>query len=440
MSSSERQTNFRDHIPQSPYESPPDHRRWLRLLLAGIFLLVGGTAVVWRLLTPTNPEPSAANAQLPGVRVKISPVQVGTIEDSTDFVATLESRRSVKLQPRIQGQVTQIYVRPGDAVTPGAAVMQIDPRQQQAALISNDAAVGAAKAQLENAFATLKSLEAERLSYLSDVRLHQQDYQRYASLAEEGAVSRQTKDQSANRLATARASLNALDSRIQAQRASIVQAQQAWQQAQANTQQQQYQLQDYRITAPFAGTVGNIPVKVGDFVNTSTQLVTITQNQPLELNVSVPLERGPQLRKGMPIEMMNAQGQVLGTSRVFFIAPNASNDTQTIQIKALYTNANNQLRADQSVRARLIWNQRPGVLIPTTAVSRVAGNNFVYVAETETSPQGVTQLVARQKRVQLGDIRRNSYQVLAGLQPQDKIIVSGLLNLKDGVPIVPESL
>lgn len=438
MSSPEPQTDFTDSLPQASREMPPKRGRWPWLLLAAILLLGGGTAIAWRFLSPASP-PAGANAQPPGVRVKTSPIQVGTIEESTDFVATLESRRSVTLQPRVQGQVSQIFVRSGDAIANGAAVMQIDPRQQQAAVISNSAATQAAQAELANAQATLKSLEAERLSNVADVQLNQQDYDRYASLADQGAVSRQTKDQYANRLATARATLNATESRIQAQRATIAQAQKSIQQAQANTEQQQVELQYYRITAPFEGTVGNIPVKVGDFVNTSTQLLTITQNRPLEVNISVPLERGSQLRQGMPVEIMNTQGQVLGTSKVFFIAPNASNQTQSILVKALYNNTNGQLRADQLVRARVIWSQRTGVLVPTTAVSRIAGETFVYVTQTETSPKGTAQLVARQKRVQLGDIRGNNYQVISGLQPNETIITSGLLNLRDGVPIVPES-
>lgn len=436
MSSPESQTDFPDNLPQPSYESSSVNWRKLRLLIAAMLLLVGGIAAAWRLLSPINQAP-AANTQSSGVRVKVSPVQVGIIEDSTDFVASLESRLSIKLQPRSQGQVTQIYVKSGDAIAAGAAVMQIDPRQQPTAFLGNESAINAAKAQLANAYTTLRSLETERLSKLADLRLNQQEYQRYASLANEGAVSRQAKEQAANRVSIATSSLKALESRIQAQKASIAQAQATWQQAQTNAAQQQ-PLQSYKITAPLSGTVGNIPVKLGDFVTTSTQLTTITQNQPLEVNISVPLERASQLRKGMPVEIMNPQGQVLGTSRVFFIAPNATNDTQTILIKAIYPNSNHQLRADQLIRARVIWSQRPGVLIPTTAVSRIAGNTFVYVAQTETSAAG-SKLVARQKRVKLGDIRRNHYQVLSGLQPQDKIIVSGLLNLQDGVSIVPDS-
>ncbi|MEH2088511.1 efflux RND transporter periplasmic adaptor subunit [Nostoc sp.] len=435
MTSPEPQTDFGEKAPQTSFEPPSGKRRWLWLSLAALLLLGGGAALVWRLLTPQNSAPSTANAQPQGVRVKISTVQSGIIEESSDFIASLKSLRSVTLQPRIQGQVTQILVKSGDPIVEGAAILQVDPTRP-AGISGSNTVPQAFLMQLANARATLKSLETERPSYVANVQLYQQNYEKFVSLAEQGAVSRQTSNQFANRLANAKTSLDAIDSRIQAQRATILQAEKSLQQSNVNTQTQQPQSD--KITAPFSGTVGNIPVKVGDLVNTSTPLVNITQNRPLEVNISVPLQQGPQLRKGMPVEVMNTQGQKLGRSRIFFIAPNASNETQTILIKALFDNTNGQLRADQLVRARVFWNQRPGVLIPTTAMTRVGGDTFVYVVETETSPQGVSQQVARQTRVKLGEIKGNNYQVIEGLQPEDKVIISGLLNLRDGVAIVPE--
>ncbi|MEH1805625.1 efflux RND transporter periplasmic adaptor subunit [Nostoc sp.] len=434
MTSPEPQTDFGEKAPQTSFEPPSGKRRWLWLSLAAL-LLLGGGATLWRLLTPQNSAPSTANAQPQGVRVKISTVQSGIIEESSDFIASLKSLRSVTLQPRIQGQVSQILVKSGDAIVEGAAILQVDPTSQ-AAIARNNPVPQAFLMQLANARATLKSLEAERPSYVANLQLYQQNYDKFVSLAEQGAVSRQTSNQFANRLANAKTSLDAIDSRIQAQRATILEAEKSLQQSNVNIQTQQPQSD--KITAPFSGTVGNIPVKVGDLVNTSTPLVNITQNRPLEVNISVPLQQGPQLRKGMPVEVMNTQGQKLGRSRIFFIAPNASNETQTILIKALFDNTNGQLRADQLVRTRVFWNQRPGVLIPTTAMTRVGGDTFVYVVETETSPQGVSQQVARQRRVKLGEIKGNNYQVIEGLQPEDKVIISGLLNLRDGVAIVPE--
>ncbi|MEH2172456.1 efflux RND transporter periplasmic adaptor subunit [Nostoc sp.] len=434
MTSPEPQTDFGEKAPETSFEPPSGKRRWLWLSLAGL-LLLGSGATLWRLLTPQNSAPSNANAQPQGVRVKISTVQSGIIEESSDFIASLKSLRSVTLQPRIQGQVTQILVKSGDPVVQGAVILQVDPTPQ-AAIARNNPVPQVFLMQLANARATLKSLEAERPSYVANLQLYQQNYDKFVSLAEQGAVSRQTSNQFANRLANAKTSLDAIDSRIQAQRATILQAEKSLQQSNVNTQTQQPQSD--KITAPFSGTVGNIPVKVGDLVNTSTPLVNITQNRPLEVNISVPLQQGPQLRKGMPVEVMNTQGQKLGRSRIFFIAPNASNETQTILIKALFDNKNGQLRADQLVRTRVFWNQRPGVLIPTTAMTRIGGDTFVYVVETEISPQGVSQQVARQRRVKLGEIKDNNYQVIEGLQPEDKVIISGLLNLRDGVAIVPE--
>jgi RND family efflux transporter MFP subunit len=438
MTSPKPQTDFEERLPESSFEPSPQPKRWLWLLLAAILLFGGGAVVVWRLVNPQNQGAALNNAQSPGVRVKITPVQVGIIEESSDFIANLESRRSVRLQPRIEGQVTQIFVRSGDKVAQGTPIVQVDPKRQQAAVSGLNAGDQPARAQLQNAKATLKSLQADRLSKVADVQLNQQNYNRYASLATQGAVSRQTRDEYANRLSIAKSQLAAIDSQIQAQQATVSQTEKTLQQAQANTQQEVVELQYYKIAAPFAGTVGDIPVKVGDFVNTSTQLATITQNQPLEVNISVPLEIGSQLRKGLPVEVMDAQGQPLGKSQVFFISPNVSNGTQSIQIKALLNNQQGKLRAEQLVRARVIWNRKRGVLIPTTAVSRVAGETFAYVAQTENTPEGNSQLVARQKPVKLGNIQGNNYQVLEGLQPTDNIIVSGLLNLRDGVPVIAE--
>ncbi|MBD2774212.1 efflux RND transporter periplasmic adaptor subunit [Iningainema tapete] len=436
MKSSESQTEYREEDIRKTSLEPRRRQNWWWLLI--LPLLLGGGYLGWRSFNGEKKAPAAASGP-PPARVKLAPVQAGAIEDSSEFVASLESRQSVNLQPRVQGQVSQIFVKSGERVNSGDAIIQIDSRQQQAAVSTESASVEAANSQLDNARATLRSLQAQRLSNEADVKLEQQEYQRYTTLAAQGAVSRQTRDQYANRLATAQATLRSTDAQIQAQLATIAQAEKTIKQAQARTREQQVQLQYYKITAPFAGTVGDIPVKVGDFVNTSTQLTTITQNQPLEVNISVPIERGLQLRQGMPVEVLDAQGRTIGMSRIFFIASRASNNTQTVLVKSLFDNANDQLRADQFTRARIIWNQRLGVLVPATAIARIAGETFVYVTQTAQSPDGKSQPVARQKRVKLGSIKGNNYQVIEGLQPGERIIVSGLLNLRDGAPVVPES-
>lgn len=432
-------------------ESPRRGRPWLWLLMA--VLLAGGGFAAWRMLRPAGEAP-AANAQPQETRVKLLEVQTATIQDSSEYIANLDSRRSVNLLPQIEGHITRIFVRAGDQVTQGTPIMEVDPDEQQAAVNSATAAAAAAQAEVEQARATVRSLEADRLSNLSQLKLSQQQYERYSTLANQGAVPRDTADQYLNQFEAARSGVNAIEKEIEAQQATVAQAEKELQQAQANIKEQQAQLDYYQIAAPFDGTVGDIPVKLGDFVNTSTQLTNITQNRPLEVEISIPIERSPQLRTGMPVEILDGQGRLVGISRIFFISPNTANNTQSVLIKSLFENSRDQLRADQYVRARVIWDQREGVLIPTTAVTRLGGETFVYVAEKQApSQQGQTQqgqsqkgqtqqeqpkIVARQRAIDLGAIQGNNYQVLEGLKPGERIVVSGLLNLSDGAVIIPE--
>jgi hypothetical protein len=96
MTSPEPQTDFGEKAPQTSLEPPSGKRRWLWLFLVALLLLGGATSIVWRLLTPQNSAPSIANGQPQGVRVKISTVQSGIIEESSDFIASLKSQQFYK--------------------------------------------------------------------------------------------------------------------------------------------------------------------------------------------------------------------------------------------------------------------------------------------------------------------------------------------------------
>jgi RND family efflux transporter MFP subunit len=436
MKPSEPPSDFGDNLPETPLEPAGKQRIWLLWLFA-LLLLTGGGFFIWRFLSDIYKAPSSANTP---PRVKLATVQRSTTQDSSDFVATLTSRHSVKLQPTTPGQVSQIFVKAGSLVLKGAAIVQVQPRQQPASVnsVTTTAAVATAQSQLANARAQLASLEARRQSNEADVKLNQQQYQKYSVLAEQGAISRESIDQYANKVAIGQAALRDTLGQIQAQQTRIAQAEKSLKQSQATTQQTPTQPQKYKVTAPFRGLVGDIPVKVGDFVNTSSVLTTLTENQPLEVSISVPIERQPQLQNGMLVEIMDSQSHTLGKSKVFSITPSVSNNRQSILVKSLFDNSKDQLRPNQFVQARVIWRQPTAVLIPTTAVYPIAGQNFVYVAQTQQSPQGKSQLVARQKPVKLGNMEGNTYQVVEGLEPGERIVVSGLLNIKDGSLITPE--
>jgi len=370
------------------------------------------------------------------VPVPIASVESGTVSDSSDYVANLQSRQSVTLQPRVDGYVQEIFVKAGDRVEAGAPILRIDPARQQAVVQRSVAAVATSQADFESARATLAQLRARKESILSSVDFNQKEFDRFSKLTQEGATAKQKLDEVANGLKNARAELGQIDAQINAQQASINSAATRIEETRAGAVQEEVQLDFYTVTAPFAGIVGDIPIKVGDNVNSTTQLTTVTQNQVLEVQISVPLENAPRLKMGQSVELLDAQDKPLVKGNIAFISPSINPQTQSVLVKANFNNGTNQLKANQFVRARLIWASRSGVLVPTSAISRLGGQDFIFVAEN-SSANGKAQLVANQKPIKLGKITGNKQEVLEGLKPNDKIVVSGILQLQNGTPIAP---
>ncbi len=432
MKSSESQSDVEQNIPEPSFEPSSRQGGWLWLFFT-VLIVISGGAALGLLMSPQHQISSHTNNTIKAKRVKISTVGVGTIEESSDYIASLEPLNSVTLKPKIQGKVTHVFVKLGNPIKAGSAIIQVNSQGEESTAIIDG--YYQARQDLDRARGILNNLETARSSQLANAQLNQQQYQRYSLLAAQGAVSRQARDKYANNLVAMETSLGAIDAKIKAQQVRVLQAEQALQQAYQLTQQTS-NIQRYKITAPLTGTITNIPIKVGDTINTSTQIATITQTQPVEIKINVPKKMSSQLRKGMPVEIIDRQGNKLSKTRVYSIT-NIKNDPEFIVVKALLKNSKSKVSINQLVRARLIFKQRPGVLIPTAAIFRVAEEDFVYVADRMKVIGEKSQLIARQRRIKLGNIKGNNYQVLGGLQPGERIVVSGLLNLRDGDRIIP---
>jgi RND family efflux transporter MFP subunit len=326
--------------------------------------------------------------------VKLEPARPTPIEDSTEYVAMLKSLRSTAIQPQIEGQITDIYVKSGDRVEQGARLLQIDPRRQQAAVSSQ---------------------EAERAAREADVAFARQQKARADELLKAGAISRQEAEQAQTALQTAEAQLQSLEAQVQ---------------------QQRVQLRYFTVTAPTAGIIGDIPVRVGNLVTPQTILTTVDENDALELHVQVPIERAHDLKLGMPVRVLSSDGSdVLATTALNFVSPRVDDQTQSVLVKALVRNRDGRLRSNQFVRARVIWKTSEGLVLPVTAAVRINGQFFAFVAEDGKGPDGKPTLVAKQRPIKVGPIAGDSYPVLEGLAPGDRVVVSGAQKLADGAPV-----
>ncbi|MGY2710604.1 efflux RND transporter periplasmic adaptor subunit [Thermostichus sp. MS-CIW-28] len=374
--------------------------------------------------------------------VAVGRVEEQQIEETSEFMASLGSQQVASIRPQVSGQVTQVFVQLGSQVAAGAPLFEIDSRQQQAAVAGQTAGIAAAQANLESGRAVLSQLRADRLRLEAAAEFAREQHERNLRLLAEGAISQAQADQSSRDLRQAEAALAAQQEQIRAQEAAILRAEREVQRAQAEAERQQVQLQFFQVTAPFAGIVGDVLVRQGDYVTPQTVLTTLTQTQALELNLNIPLQRAPQLRIGTPVQILDSRGEVIGSSQISFIAPEANAATQSVLAKALLENPAGQLRSAQFVRARVIWEERPALLVPVTAVARLGAQTFVYTVQTTEPPaEGMPPgAVAVQRPVQLGSIYGNSYEVLEGLEANEPIVLSGLQKIRDGAPIVDEML
>jgi RND family efflux transporter MFP subunit len=197
----------------------------------------------------------------------------------------------------------------------------------------------------------------------------------------------------------------------------------------AQIRQQRVALAYHQVTAPTAGVVGDVPVRVGDSVTRSTVLTTIDQNAGLEVYVNVPVAEAANLEVGLPVRLVDDRGEPIAASTVSFVAPAVDPATQSVLAKAQIADPG-RFRTEQFVRVRVVWTEAPAVTAPVLALNRINGQYFAYVAETE---KGAT--VARQRAVEVGPIVGNDYVVTSGLKAGDRLIVSGVQKIRDGAPV-----
>ena len=559
----------------------------------------------------------------PPTAVEIARVDQVQVADTTEYVATVEGKERATITPRVNGQVSQVFVSLGNRVQKGDPILQIDPSQQQAVLDSNIAQIGSAKAQLDSAEAQLRSLRDDKRELIAERDLNSEranlenaeanlrrerqelnrllaefgslseeanlqnsqaslrserqelnrliaesgslseqaqlddaeaalraqraekdrreatlEYQkieqvRFSTLYEQGVVPKERFDQATRDIKQAEAEIDnieqeieaagarvesarkdlqrrttTLDAQIAAQR-EVIEASQAQvesarkdlqrrtttldaqiaaqkevieaakaqvesarkdlerrietldaqiasqdeliasqegqvnqargqlQQAQANAVAEQVELQYYDIVAPISGVVGDVEPKVGDYVDSQSELTTIQDNNTLEVKIDIPIDQLPRMRLGTQVQLLTQETKkLIGSSRVSFISPNAG-EGQSVLVKAIYNNAQKKLQTNQQIIANVIWEEKQGLTVPVTAVQRIGAQAFVFLAE-EKITDGEKKLIATQKPVKLGNIQGQSYQVVEGLKGSDKIVVSGVVKLRNGIPITDD--
>jgi RND family efflux transporter MFP subunit len=324
--------------------------------------------------------------------VKVEVAKLQRVGDFTEYLATIQSRNASVLQPQVEGQITRIFVHSGQHVNAGQPLIQIDPLKQQA---------------------TVKNQEATLRAKQATVDWNRTQLDRSKKLYTAGVASKQELDQAQT----------AYDSSVADLQAS-----------EAGVHEQQVQLRYYSVDAPTAGIVGDIPVRVGDRVSTQTMLTTLDTGGDLEAYISVPADKSGEVRPGAAVDIVDDSGAGPLKSRVTFVSPRVDTASQTVLVKAAVPNQGGRFRNDEVVRARVYFGEHDAPLIPITAVTRLGGRVFSFVAVNDGG-----KTIAKQQPIEVGEVVGNQYVVKSGIQAGDRIITSSLQMLADGMPVNPQS-
>jgi RND family efflux transporter MFP subunit len=218
-------------------------------------------------------------------------------------------------------------------------------------------------------------------------------------------------------------------------------------QAQAEIQTAEINLGYTTVSAPFDGVVTARLVSLGELVggDKTSQLSSIVQLDPIwvwfnlserdvqrvrasmaqrgvsaaELVNKVPIEAGLQTETGYPHRGL-----------LDYAAPSVDQSTGTLQVRGVFENSQRSLLPGYFVRVRVPLAPEPAVLVPEVAVGTDQAGRYVLAVNSENTVE--------QRRVTLGQTVGDMRVVLDGLNPDERIVVAGILDAIPGQKVDPQ--
>ncbi|HKT27616.1 HlyD family secretion protein [Dyella sp.] len=318
---------------------------------------------------------------------------VGRFIQSTDD-AYLQAD-SVTVAPKVSGYVTDVYVGDNANVRAGDPLVRLDARQYQAALDQSTATADARRADVERAQAGIRQQQAAIEQATAQLQVAQvsakhadDEVRRYGPLAKSGAESGDqlsvlisNRDQAKATLAADKAALDQAQARMADLHAQIAQAQAQLEAALASTKQAQLDLQDTLIRSSLSGRIGDRTVRVGQYAQPGTRLMTVVPVQSIYLTANFKETQIGRMRAGQSATMhvdalpdADLHGVVdsfaPGTGSEFALLPpeNATgNFTKIVQRVPVRI----RIDTDEQTRKRLV----PGLSVTVDVDTRAEGHD-----------------------------------------------------------------
>jgi len=305
--------------------------------------------------------------------VEVSAVKLDTVIDQVSAVGSLLPQENVIIRSEIPGRILTIHFTEGQQVTAHQALITLDAAEYQAVLAESDATVN----------------------------LNRISFERTKDLTAKNLTSHQAFDEAQAKL----------------------------EQSLARQQLDQVKLAKTKIVAPFAGQLGLRNISQGAYIQAGQDLVTLVDLSTVKLDFRIPEKFLAQVHLGQTVKIqVDAYPNETFSGEVYAIDPTIDQATRTALLRARVANSEGILFAGMFVRVNLELAQRPNaIVIPEQAIVPKGGESLVFK---------VVNGKAVMTKITLGQRRTGDVEIVHGLSVTDKIVVSGQLKLRDGVPVV----
>lgn len=194
----------------------------------------------------------------------------------------------------------------------------------------------------------------------------------------------------------------------------------------------QIQIDKSKIYAPFSGVLGLRQISKGAYITPNTVLVQLRQMNPIKLEFDVPERYLSKVKEGQDLGFTTEGSVEEYTARVYALGTEILASTRTFKVRAVATNPSRLLKPGQFARINLVTGVNPEAkLVPTDAIIPVLEGKQVFVARNGR---------AIATKVVTDDRQAAEVEIIDGVSVGDTIIVSGILSLTDGMPILVDNI
>ncbi|HEY6341930.1 MAG TPA: efflux RND transporter periplasmic adaptor subunit [Bryobacteraceae bacterium] len=372
--------------------------RKLLWTLALLVLVAAGIYIWWPKITaartPGDPKGDRGGKQEPTAAIPVVAVRThrGNIGVYYTGLGAVTPVYTVNIQSRVDGQLMDVHYKEGDFVKKGDLLIEIDPRPYTAALTQAQGTLIRDEASLANA---------------------RVDLARYQTLVPLRAVPEQT-------LATQEAQVKQDEGTVELDRGAVDAA--------------RTNVEYTKIAAPISGLVGLRLVDPGNIVQTTTTtpMLVITQMDPITVIFTISEDQLPAIlpkynaKQALTVEAWDRQmTKKIAEGTVGSLDNQIDQTTGTLRIRANFANPNNALYPNQFVNAKLLVQEKRGVVLVNSAViQRNSSSTFVFLVQ----PNKTVTI----RNVAVGTTEGDESEITSGLKSGDVVVMSGADKLQEG--------